>query len=90
HFADGLDDPEKVKEKFHENPPNVYGYGHDPLYKDVMDAIKNDRKPYIDAVEGRKALELVLAIYKSSIDGNKVKLPLDGVSSIDFKGMFNK
>ncbi|NLL23678.1 MAG: Gfo/Idh/MocA family oxidoreductase, partial [Tissierellia bacterium] len=41
HFADGLDDPEKVKEKFHENPPNVYGYGHDPLYKDVMDAIKN-------------------------------------------------
>lgn len=31
----------------------------------MIDAINNDRKPYIDAYAGRNALELVLAIYKS-------------------------
>ena len=88
HFADGLDDPEKVKEECHENPPNVYGYGHDPLYKDVIDAIKNDREPYIDAVEGRKALELVLAIYESSHIGAPVRLPLVKGSTLDYVGRF--
>lgn len=44
---------------------NVYGNGHTSLFADMIDAINNDRKPYIDAYAGRNALELVLAIYKS-------------------------
>ena len=88
-FADNLDNPEEVKEKYHENPPNVYGFGHNPLYTDVIDAIKNDRQPYVTAVDGRNALELVLAIYKSAAEGKSVKLPLDKCSTIDFKGRFN-
>lgn len=88
-FADKLDDSEEVKEKYHENPPNVYGFGHSPLYEDVIDAIKNDRQPYVTAVDGRNALELVLAIYKSSAEGKSVKLPLDKCSTSDFKGRFN-
>jgi UDP-N-acetyl-2-amino-2-deoxyglucuronate dehydrogenase len=85
-FADGLDNPDEVKEKYHENPPNVYGFGHNPLYADVIDAIKNDREPYITAEDGRRALELVLAIYKSASEGVSVKLPMDKCSTIDFKG----
>ena len=88
-FSDMLDDPEEIKQEFHENPPNVYGYGHTPLYADVIDAIKNDRKPYVDAEAGKKALELVLAIYKSSYEQSIVKLPLDSCATIDFKGKFN-
>lgn len=88
-FADNLDNPEEVKEKYHENPPNVYGFGHNPLYTDVIDAIKNDRQPYVTAADGRNALELVLAIYKSAAEGKCVKLPLDKCSTIDFKGRFN-
>ncbi len=88
-FSDGLDDPEKIKEQFHENPPNVYGFGHNPLYRDVINAIINDYEPQIDAVEGRKALELVLAIYKSSAEGKSIRLPLQGVASRDFKGIFD-
>jgi predicted dehydrogenase len=38
-FSDFLDNPEEVKAKFHENPPNVYGYGHTPLYADMINAI---------------------------------------------------
>ena len=87
-FSDMLDDPEEIKRQFHENPPNVYGYGHTPLYADVIDAIKNDRKPYVDAEAGKRALELVLAIYKSSSEKSIVKFPLENCTTTDFKGKF--
>lgn len=89
-FSDMLDDPEQVKSEFHENPPNVYGYGHKPLYQDVIEAIQADRAPYVDAKAGRRALELVLAIYKSAAEGRPVKLPLTECSTLDFKDRFGK
>lgn len=88
NFSDMLDNPIQVKEQFNENPPNVYGYGHTPLYADVIKAIIDDREPYVDAKAGRRALELVLAIYKSASDGSSVKLPLNECATIDFKGQF--
>lgn len=87
-FADGLDDPDQVKGTYHENPPNVYGFGHTPLYADVLDAIAQDREPYVTAEDGRRALELVLAIYKSAAEGRPVRLPLDNCSTMDFAGRF--
>lgn len=87
-FSDSLDDSEKVKSQFNENPPNVYGFGHKPLYEDVIDAIKNDRQPYVSGEDGRRALELVLAIYKSQKEGRTIKLPLDRFSTIDMVGEF--
>jgi len=88
HFADNKDNAEEVKSKYCENPTNVYGFGHTPLYSDVIDAVKSNRQPYIDARAGRRALELVLAIYKSAAEGGPVKLPLEDCASIDFKGRF--
>lgn len=87
-FSDMLDDPEEVKAKFHENPPNVYGYGHTPLYADVIDAIRNDRQPYVDARAGKRALELVLAIYKSAATEEIVRFPLKECSTMEFEGRF--
>lgn len=87
-FSDMLDEPDKIKARFHENPPNVYGYGHTPLYTDMINAIRQDRQPYITAMDGKKAVELVLAIYKSSAEGSCVKLPLGNCSTVDFTGMF--
>jgi predicted dehydrogenase len=87
-FGDGLDNTEEVKQKYHENPPNVYGFGHNPLYTDVIDAIKNNKQPYVDAKAGRRALELVLAIYKAAATGKSVKLPMSSCSTLDFKGRF--
>lgn len=89
-FADNNDEPEEVKAIYNENPPNVYGFGHKPLYADVIDAIKNNRDPYVTAEDGRRALELVLAIYKSATEGKRVKLPIDNCSTISIKGRFNK
>lgn len=89
-FADCLDDPEEVKAQFHENPPNVYGFGHTPLYADVIDAINNHRDPYVTAEDGKRSLELVLAIYKSAAEGQPVQLPLKECGTMDFKGRFGE
>ncbi len=67
---------------------NVYGNGHTALYADMIEAIRHNRAPYVDAAAGRDALELVLAVYQSSFTGQPVKLPLEDVSSIQFQGMF--
>lgn len=88
NFADYLDDPEKVKKEFHENPPNVYGFGHTPLYTDVIDAVINNRKPYVDGQAGRRALELVLGIYQSASEGKKISFPLKDCSTLNFKNRF--
>ena len=64
NFADETDD-DQANKGLEEQTSNVYGNGHTSLYADVIDAIKNDRAPYVDAHAGRNALELVLAIYKS-------------------------
>ena len=89
-FADNLDNPEEVKAKYQENPPNVYGFGHNPLYADVIDAIKNNREPYVTAEDGRRALELVLAIYKSAAESKSIKLPMDKCSTMEFKGRYDR
>lgn len=86
-FADETAEDDKNK-GLEEETSNVYGNGHTSLFADVMDAIENDRKPYVDAVAGRNALEVVLAIYKSQKDGVAVKMPLKDFASIDMEGEF--
>ena len=71
-----------------EQTSNVYGNGHSILYSDVIDAIKTGRHAYVDAIAGRNALEMILAIYKSAKTGVPVKLPLDDFSSIEMEGFF--
>ena len=89
-FSDMLDDAEEVKTKYHENPPNVYGYGHTPLYADMIESVQNDRKPYVDAEAGKRALELVLAIYQSAYTGRIIKFPLERCATADFEGRFQR
>lgn len=87
-FSDNLDNADEVKEKYQETPPNVYGFGHTPLYEDVIRSINENGEPCVTARDGRQALELVLAIYKSAAEGKPVKLPLIVSSTLDFKGRF--
>ena len=87
-FSDYIDDPSEVKKECHELPPNIYGFGHSKLYADVIDAVQNDRPPYVDGEAGRRALELVLAIYQSAAEGRSVKLPLKKCQTTDFEGRF--
>ena len=54
----------------------------------MIDAIENNRAPYVDAHAGKNALELVLAIYKSQKEGKAVRLPLTQFASTDMAGEF--
>ena len=87
NFADETEE-DQANKGLEEATSNVYGNGHTSLYADVIDAIQNDRAPYVDAHAGRNALELVLAIYKSQKEGKAVKLPLEKFASIDMTGEF--
>jgi len=88
-FDDQLDNAAEVKCKYSEKPTGVYGFGHRRLYADVCDAIINDREPYVTAEDGRKALELVLALYKSAAQGTAVELPLKEGSTLEYLGRFD-
>ncbi|MCR5522597.1 MAG: Gfo/Idh/MocA family oxidoreductase [Clostridia bacterium] len=88
NFSDETEDDES-KKGLKEQTSNVYGNGHSVLYADVIDAINSNRKPYIDAVAGRNAVEMILSIYKSMKTGMTVKLPLTDFSSTDMKGIFD-
>lgn len=50
--------------------------GHEAQVRDVLSAIIEDKPPLVSGVEGRKAVELITAMYKSSTEGAVVNLPL--------------
>lgn len=83
---DAADNDRKVIEEATEN---VYGNGHTSMFLDVMKAIEEDRAPYVDVYAGKRALEIILAIYKSQKEGKAVKLPLENFASTDMTGEFD-
>ena len=87
NFADETE-ADRTNRGLEEATSNVYGNGHTSLYADVIDAIVNDRTPYVDAYAGKNALELVLAIYKSQKERKVVKLPIDNFASENMIGEF--
>ena len=87
NFADETE-ADQANKGLEEPTSNVYGNGHTSLYADVIKAIQTHRKPYVDAVAGRNALEIVLAIYKSAKTCQPVKLPLKDFASTDMVGEF--
>lgn len=81
------DTEEKVLNPNEKDPPTVYGFGHSALYGDFIDAIKQNREPLVSGRAGKKALEIILAIYKSQKTGMPVELPIS-FSTEEMKGVF--
>jgi UDP-N-acetyl-2-amino-2-deoxyglucuronate dehydrogenase len=65
----------------HENPPDVYGFGHTKFYQELNKFLLGHDSHLVQAEEGFKNVELLDAIYLSCETGQEVKLPL-----IDYKG----
>jgi UDP-N-acetyl-2-amino-2-deoxyglucuronate dehydrogenase len=74
-FAD-YDDDDKLVEAAQSSPPTVYGFGHKPYYENVVKVLRGEAEPGTDGRDGRKSLELILAIYESAKTGREVPLPL--------------
>ena len=57
--------------------PAAIGHSfHAKQFRDVLKAIKSGGKPAIDGYEGRKSVEVILAIYQAAKTGRVVRLPL--------------
>ena len=74
-FAD-YDDDDKLVDAANTNPPSVYGFGHEPYYRNVLKVLRGEAAPDTDGRAGRKSLELILGIYESAKTGREVPLPL--------------
>lgn len=75
-FADGEEREADVLAAQEADPTSVYGFGHGPLIEDFIQAIRSQREPLVSGPEGRKALEIILAIYQSTRTGRPVQFPL--------------
>jgi len=69
---------EKAKEGLQSwaRPELVPATNHASLIRDFAEAILNDREPFVNGVEGRRSLEIIMAIYKSGRSRSVVDFPL--------------
>lgn len=58
------------------DPAAIGHQAHAELFREFMKAVKEGKTPNLDGSEGRRSVELILAIYKSAKTGKSVKLPL--------------
>jgi len=89
-FADAQavgDTEDMVLNPSEKDPPTVYGFGHAALFRDFVDAIDQNREPLVFGARGKKALEIILAIYQSQKTGQPVDLPCS-FSTEKMKGIF--
>jgi UDP-N-acetyl-2-amino-2-deoxyglucuronate dehydrogenase len=56
------------------DPAAIGHAAHAELFRDMLAAIRDDRPPAIDGAEGRRSVELILAIYESAKTGQKILL----------------
>jgi UDP-N-acetyl-2-amino-2-deoxyglucuronate dehydrogenase len=63
-------------------------YYHELQIKDFLNAIMEDRSPLITGEEGRKTVEIFVAIYRSQRDKKPIKFPLNCENQDDFDGRF--
>jgi UDP-N-acetyl-2-amino-2-deoxyglucuronate dehydrogenase len=58
------------------DPAAIGHHGHARQFADVLKAIRTGGEPEVDGPEGRRSVEIILAIYKSAESGRPVALPL--------------
>ncbi|GIW96140.1 MAG: oxidoreductase [Pirellulaceae bacterium] len=58
------------------DPAAIGHHGHLALFKQFLQALKTGDKPLVDGHEGRRSVEIILAIYKAAETGRAVQLPL--------------
>ncbi len=80
NFTESLPGDTEVLEKYSENPPNVYGFGHVAYLRHVVDVLSNGAPSLVDGSEGRKSLELIHAIYQSAETGKEITIGPDSHS----------
>lgn len=84
-FAEETADDAKLKEEMAHatqtgggaaDPAAIGHHGHTELFKDALAAIEEKRAPLVDGHEGRRSVEIILAIYEAAEQQSAIPLPL--------------
>jgi len=89
-FENELDKEKDILKQQEEDPDSVYGFGHTPLFEDMINAIEENREPLISGEEGKKGMAIILAAYKSRLTGLPVKFPLERFSTLEMVNVNKK
>lgn len=82
-FAEATAEDDKLREEMSgktetgggaADPTAIGHHAHAELFRDFLAAIRDGRAPAIDGYEGRRSVELILAIYESAKTGQRVTL----------------
>jgi len=84
NFAEGKPEDEAIRKKYAAggisggaaDPAAISYQGHKKQFMDVIASIEAGKPPAVGGREARKAVEIILAVYKSAETGREVKLPL--------------
>ncbi len=84
-FADARPEDAEIRSKYGassstsggaSDPKAISFVGHQLQLEDFVDAIRTGRSPRVDGAEGRRSVEIILAIYEAAKTGQSQKLPL--------------
>lgn len=84
-FAEARPQDEEIRRKMAEkvsggggasDPAAIGHHGHARQFADVVEAIRQGRKPLVDGQEGRRSVEVIMAVYQSAETGSVIRLPL--------------
>ena len=75
-FQDAHEMDQRIKDASYETT-SVYGFGHPLYYHNVLQVLRGEAQPETDGREGLKSLELLIGMYRSARDGQRVNLPLN-------------
>lgn len=84
-FSDKRGEDEKII--LNKYVSSVYGNSHPLVFKNMIDALQSKNKISINAIDGMRALETVLAIYKSAKERKVVTMPIGDFSTMDMMGV---
>ncbi len=72
-FTQPLPEDESIMAEQGQNP-DVFAWNHTEYLRDVVNAIRNGTRGLVEGLEGRRSLELIMAIYESAETGQEVHL----------------
>ena len=84
-FAEELPEDEEIRRKYSSanktgggasDPKAIGHHGHKMLFESFVNSVLEDKPVDIDGTEGRKAVEIIEAAYRSAKSNSPVKLPL--------------
>ena len=77
-FEDPEPEDDRLATELDYEPPTVYGFGHQEMYRRVGRVLRHDDKVEVPSGhEGRKSVAILSALYRSNETGNVITFPLN-------------